>query len=325
VTELAIVVVVIGRNEGDRLVGCLDSLAGRARAVVYVDSASTDDSLANARRAGTEALSLDMSRPFTAGRARNLGLSWVRAMNPPPQYVQVVDGDCIVQPGWLDTAFAFLESHPDAGVVCGRTRERFPEASIYNLLCDWEWNTPVGEALSCGGSALIRMEALNQSGLYNEGVIAAEDDELCVRVRKTGWKIWRIDADMTLHDASILRFGQWWRRMVRAGHGFAQVGTLHPGHFIVQRRRIWIWGILLPVIATVGAFTWPAITAAAFGLYLLSWLKGIWTFTRLGFRPPKAISGSTLLLLAKFNGLQGYLTYWLRRLKRSDLTIIEYK
>ena len=39
--------VVIGRNEGARLIACLDSLQGQVRRVVYVDSGSTDGRIKN--------------------------------------------------------------------------------------------------------------------------------------------------------------------------------------------------------------------------------------------------------------------------------------
>jgi glycosyltransferase involved in cell wall biosynthesis len=41
-----VAVVAIGRNEGDRLKACLRSVVDVAALVVYVDSGSTDDSVA---------------------------------------------------------------------------------------------------------------------------------------------------------------------------------------------------------------------------------------------------------------------------------------
>ncbi len=66
-------VVVIGRNEGERLVRSLESVVGKAAAVVYVDSASSDQSVANARRIGADVVELDRSEPFTAARAECRG------------------------------------------------------------------------------------------------------------------------------------------------------------------------------------------------------------------------------------------------------------
>jgi GT2 family glycosyltransferase len=325
IAKESVAVVTIGRNEGDRLSRCLESLAGKSCALIYVDSGSTDDSVVTAQQAGATVLLLDMSRPFTAARARNLGISRVLDRQPKPKYVQVVDGDCVVQPGWLETAHQFLESHPEVALVCGRRRERFPHASIYNLLCDWEWNTPIGQALACGGDALIRLEALTQAGLYDETVIAAEDDELCVRIRAAGWTIWRIDAEMTLHDAAISRFSQWWRRMVRAGHAFAQVGNMHPGYFVAPRRRIWFWAVLLPAATALGFLTNIWIAAVGTTLYMVALIRSFRAFREIGFSVKLAATSSCLLLASKFSNLQGYVTYWWRRAWRSRSTIIEYK
>jgi hypothetical protein len=92
-----------------------------------------------------------MSQPFTAARGRNAGFAALKAMKRDIRYVQFVDGDCEVVPGWLDAAFVFLENWNEVAVVCGRRRERYPERSVYNRLCDIEWDTPVGQAAACGG------------------------------------------------------------------------------------------------------------------------------------------------------------------------------
>ncbi|PZP18651.1 MAG: glycosyl transferase, partial [Kocuria rhizophila] len=136
--------VVIGRNEGERLVRCLDSLtAAGLRRVVYVDSGSTDGSVAAAEARGAQVVLLDTAQPFTAARARNAGAA---ALPAGGDYIQFVDGDCALDPGWIPVASAFLDAHPKVAVACGRRREIAPEASVYNRLIDREWDTPVGEA-----------------------------------------------------------------------------------------------------------------------------------------------------------------------------------
>jgi len=162
-------VVVIGRNEGLRLERCLTSLVGSAQKVVYVDSGSTDDSLQTALRLGVDVVELDMTIPFTAARARNEGFACLKRSLPQMSYVQFVDGDCEVVGGWLPRAQAFLDKHPDVAVVCGRRRERFPQHSVYNLLCDFEWDTPVGEAKACGGDALMRADAFAEASGVSTG------------------------------------------------------------------------------------------------------------------------------------------------------------
>ena len=175
--------VIIGRNEGDRLRLCLESVLTQIAHVVYVDSGSSDNSVENARSAGAEVVELDMSTPFTAARARNAGLAALTQSHE-IDFVQFVDGDCVLHEGWIAHAVEFLSEHSDAGVAFGRLRERFPDASIYNRMCDWEWNSPVGITKSCGGIALMRVAALNDVEGFDPSLIAGEEPELRVRLRR---------------------------------------------------------------------------------------------------------------------------------------------
>ncbi len=315
-----IAAVVIGRNEGARLVRCLESLVGKVAPVVYVDSGSTDDSVAAARARGITVLELDTDRPFTAARARNTGLSAASSTNPPPLYVQFVDGDCEVRAGWIDAARTFLDAHPDVAVVCGRRRERYPYASIYNQLIDMEWDTPAGEALACGGDALMRVEALQAVGGFDPELIAGEEPELCLRLRRAGWKIWRLNEEMTLHDADMHRFGQWWNRARRTGHtyaeGAAMYGNAPERHKVREMRSALLWGALLPATALIGAvFTpWTLLLFLAYPIQILRqrkrgspWIRAV--FNTIG-KFPEAV------------GVIGY--HWKRALGR-NARLIEYK
>ena len=197
--------VAIGRNEGERLARCLASVRSVPRRV-YVDSGSSDGSVALALKEGVQVVELPVPPNFTAARARNAGLERLLSDNPDLEFVQMVDGDCEVQPEWVRTACNVLRASPELALVFGRRRERYPERSIFNALCDDEWNTPLGESPGCGGDALFRISALQQVKFYNPGMIAGEEPELCMRLRKNGWKLRCIDAEMTLHDAALTRF-----------------------------------------------------------------------------------------------------------------------
>jgi glycosyltransferase involved in cell wall biosynthesis len=174
----------LARNEGDRLLRCLASLDGLRGRLVYVDSASTDGSVAAARKAGADVVQLDMTRPFTAARARAEGFERLAALEPALEYVMFVDGDCEVEAGWLEAATGFLGERPDFAVACGRRRERSPEASRYNALADREWNTATGETASCGGDAVMRAAALREVGGFDPAMIAGEEPELCRRLAR---------------------------------------------------------------------------------------------------------------------------------------------
>ena len=319
-------VVTIGRNEGERLNKCLRSVVGGTAPVVYVDSGSTDASVAMARSAGSEVVELDPLMPFTAARARNEGFERLQQLEPNLDYVQFVDGDCEVVTGWIDKAAAFLDAHRDVAVVYGRRRERNPARSIYNMFCDIEWDTPIGEAKACGGDALMRADAFKQVGRYRADVIAAEDTELCVRFRAAGWRIWRLDAEMTVHDAAMTRFVQWWRRAVRTGYAFAQGAYLHGAlperHFVWESRRARLWGIWLPVacfaaVVVFGPWGW------------LTWLIYPLQMLRLMVRSSGPLRQRALLavfqVVARFPEGIGQLKFLRDRLLGLQTAIIEYK
>ncbi|MEH6757965.1 MAG: glycosyltransferase [Parasphingorhabdus sp.] len=260
--------VAIGRNEGDRLKRCLRSIPANIPAV-YVDSASTDDSVAFARSVGASVVELDMALPFTAARARNEGADELLRSHPKTEYIQFVDGDCELEAEWFATAENFLSADSSIAAVCGRRRERFPSASFYNRMCDAEWNTPIGEADACGGDAMLRTTAFSQVGGYDPSMIAGEEPELCQRLRGAGWRIWRLDAPMTIHDADMHRTAQWWRRAVRSGFGYAQVWrkTEASGRDILYRREVisalgWTFGVILVALLAAIVFG-PAGTIVA--------------------------------------------------------------
>jgi len=216
-------IVAIGRNEGERLRSCLESIHGQAATVVYVDSASTDGSRELARELGAEVVELDLSTPFTAARARNAGFERLLELAPDTEFVQFVDGDCALQPEWIRTAILAFRGHEDLAVVCGRRRERYPERSVYNRLCDVEWDTPLGRTRACGGDALMRVEAFREAHGYDPAMIAGEEPDLCLRMQRAGHWILRQDCEMTLHDAAMTRWTQWWQRAVRTGHTTAEL------------------------------------------------------------------------------------------------------
>jgi GT2 family glycosyltransferase len=316
--------IAIGRNEGRRLDACLASLAAAGiNRVVYVDSGSTDGSPDRAADRGAKVVQLDPTAPFTAARGRNAGLSVLS--DDPPEFVQLIDGDCTLDPDWLPAAMACIGSDPALAIVFGRRRERHPEKSAYIRLCDREWNTPLGPAAACGGDALVRHAALAQVGGFDSTLIAGEEPDLCLRLRRIGWRIERIDAQMTLHDAAITRFGQFWRRARRAGHAFAEGHWRHrhgpEGHFRRETFRAILWGAALPAAVIVAA----AVVSPVVLLLLLAYpAQMVRLAAREGFTRA-AFEAALLLTIAKFAEASGVIGYHLSRLLRRRTPLIEYK
>jgi GT2 family glycosyltransferase len=327
-----IAVVVIGRNEGARLGACLQSI-GRYR-TIYVDSGSSDGSPDIARAAGVEVIELDPAEGFTAARGRNAGLERLMA-DPAIAYIQALDGDCKLEPGWLETAAAALDTDGRLAAVLGRLCEEFPEASIYNWMCNVEWAKAPGPATAFGGDALLRVEAVRQVGLYNPTMIAGEDPEYSIRLRAAGWQIHVLTVPMATHDAAIIRFGQWWRRTVRSGHAFAELVRLHPRsslhEFDRSQWRILFWAGGMPLAAIAGLILaaradprWNALTLAALLCIALQWL-------RVGLRearshPPRmAFAYAFFLGLGKYAEILGLFRFHLDRWRGRRAQLIEYK
>ena len=317
--------VAIGRNEGDRLKNCMNSLLD-ASAIIYVDSGSIDNSVPMARGRGVEVVQLDMSVPFTASRARNAGLARLQQIAPELRFVQFVDGDCELTKGWCQQAASFLASHPAIAAVCGRLRERHPERSIYNWLCDKEWDGPVGEIKACAGNAMMSVDAVHTVGGYNEALIAGEEAELCLRLRQNSWRIWRLDSEMALHDAAITKFSQWWRRLVRSGYAFAQGASLHGStperHWVWESRRAWLWGIWIPlgcVIASLSCGPWGLVAWLIYPLQILRRTKQL----------PGSLRSRLKLaffeLLSRFPESYGQIKFMRDRIFNRRGQIIEYK
>jgi GT2 family glycosyltransferase len=325
-------VVTIGRNEGERLIRCLKSaiaLLPQDTPIIYVDSGSTDGSVAAAKSLGVQVINLDMSLPFTMARGRNTGFRYLVEQFPDINYVQFIDGDCELIPGWIEQARKSLDNDDKLAIACGRRRERFPDASIYNRLADMEWNTPVGEAKACGGDALIRVSAIREVNGYNESLIGGEEPEMCIRLRQRGWKIARIDADMTYHDAAMLKFSQWWKRSMRGGWAVAEGAAMHgdpPERYMIRENLSgWLWGLVLPVTAISLAWVTSGLSLLLFlGYPVLMWR--VYRYRRsYGDLPSHAGLYALFCVLYKFPQVIGQMKYWLSRWRGQQATLIEYK
>lgn len=318
-------IVAIGRNEGIRFQRCLKSLPTSA-VVIYVDSGSTDDSIRHARQRGAFVVELNDDVPFTAARARNAGYRQLKSLMPDLDYVQFIDGDCELVPGWIEHALSFLASRSDVAAAAGSNREKYPDASLYNELCDHEWGRQVGTVDSVGGNAIFRTAAFDAVGGFNDGLIAGEEPELCYRLRCAGWKIARTDHGMTLHDADIKTFRQWWRRMMRSGYAYANAAYLHgmePARFRVREcARIWLWAAVLPLLMLA--------SLAMFGAIGLAWLLLFPAqVLRQTMREKGALRTRFLVsffqTLARFPELFGQIRFFSHLIHNRRAAIIEYK
>ncbi len=321
-------VVIIGRNEGERLERCICSAQGMRgwtpEEIFYVDSGSTDGSLELASRLGATVLPLPPG-PFTAARARNFG--W---RNSTGGVILFLDGDTILDEAFPLAALASLQEDAMNAAAWGHRREMCPCLSVYVRVLDLDWVYPPGESLFFGGDVLVRRAALEAVNGFDESLIAGEEPEMCRRMRNLGWRIQHIDAPMTLHDLAITRFSQYWRRSQRAGYAFASVSsrfrnTADPFWASDARRnrtRGLFW-MLSPVVALVLSIPLRSPSPVALWLLLLTLLalKTAWQYRW------KPAPWTTLVLYGFHSHLQQIpiLLGQMQFTRDGSQTLIEYK
>ena len=308
-------IVVIGRNEGSRLVACLQSLKNITLPIIYVDSDSSDNSMEVAKNYGIQSFSLP-SHPFlNAARARNAGCKLLIEKYPQLQFIQFVDGDTALEPDWLQSGFNYLHHNSDVAIVEGMLREKDKNSSIYKRFFALEWLHPKGFIAGCGGNFMIRKEALIEIHGFNEEIIGGEDSELCFRLRNQGWQIFNLGIPMGIHDSGISSLLPLMKRMRRAGYCFQQISCLHEDQserlFYKENISNWIYGGLIPLLICFLAVTkgpWSFLLLAVYPFLFLKiylHLSKEWSFS-------DRVIYSVFCVLSKFPGFLGacdYLTH----------------
>ena len=324
-------IVVIGRNEGQRLALSLESARRAAVPVVYVDSASSDGSVPLARSLGVEVLELDPARPLSAARARNEGATRLLEAHPDTRHVQFLDADSALAPGWIPRAVEELEAHEDCAAVIGHVLERNAGLSAYNRLCALEWRSLPGELRNfgaLGGIAMVRADVFKALGGFRPEVIAGEDSELGVRMALAGHTVRKVDHPMATHDAHMTRFGQWWTRAVRGGHAighrFELNGRSSARDCARERASTLFWGLGLPLAVLVTGIPTGGRSAALLLLYPALAAR-VWLHRRrMGDEPRDALLYAAFIVPTKFAEALGLLRFYLNRLS-NRYRIIEYK
>ncbi len=325
-------VVIIGRNEGERLERCIRSVQAmndppEALEIIYVDSDSTDGSPARAEALGAQVLIVHPERP-AAAIGRNAG--WRAATAP---LILFLDGDTILNPDFVKAALPHFDE-PQVAAVCGHRRELYPEASVYQRAVDLDWILSLGDTAFCGGDVLTRRRVIEEVGGYDPKLIAGEDPEVCQRIRAHGYTIHHIDHPMTLHDLAIHRWSQYWRRAIRTGHAYAEVSTLlrdtaTPLWQHESRKNffkasalagIFLIGLIMTLLLTS---PWPLL-----GSVLLFILLSVRTAIKARWRSNNTLTLFLYGLHSQFQHIPiaiGQLSYYYNRWRGQRRRLIEYK
>lgn len=324
-------VVVIGRNEGGRLLRCLRSVeqanwGATCHELIYVDSCSADNSVADARALGATVIVLDDASPCAA-KARNLG--W-RAANG--RQILFLDGDTELHPDFVGRALSALQE-PGLCAAWGHRRESRPLQSIYTKVLDLDWIYPAGRSLYFGGDVLVRRDALAQVDGFDPGLKAGEEPELCARLRAAGWEIEHIDVPMTMHDLAVGSLRAYWLRAYRSGIAYAEVAHRMRARGDVlwqhEAKRDFAHGMLFvaaPLLLLAAAWLEPALALTMIALALLFLAR---TASRCAWKAPGQWTLCAQYAVhshfQKIPALFGQLKWRQAARRQSDIELVDYK
>jgi len=321
VENLPIGIVVIGRNEGERLIKCLHSVMKSEKPIVYVDSASNDGSAKYADSLGVSVVKLTDDKPINAAIARNAGFELIMNEHPSLELIHFIDADCELDINWLNHASNTLENNEKVSAVCGRLREKDVGKSVYTKLCDMSWYIKPGEINSCGGIATIKVDVFKELKGFNETLIAGEEPEFYSRVRKKGYIVLCLDVAMGTHDCAMESFEQWWTRTVKTGFGFANGSQW--GAWSKRQYSILIWVLLIPLTILCGTIIEPWLLSSAL-IFPIQILK-IAIKSTIPYSFKGKLLDATFCVFSKFPQFVGMVKYQVSRFSKEQNKNIEYK
>ena len=191
-------IVVIARNEAATIEACLASVqrafAELSHEVIFVDSASTDDTVAIARRFPVRVVSVPEGWPRRPAIGRHIGWSLCRGT-----WILFLDGDCVFEGSWLAPAIEALTADPTLAAVAGASRGVLRGADGHETIVDQYPDANYDDPDHLSGSAVYRRSALERAGGFNPFLRAHEEPELGARLRKLGYRLRRLRVPMTSH------------------------------------------------------------------------------------------------------------------------------
>lgn len=320
----SISVVVVARNEEQRIGACIASLAAQDLAefeVILVDDGSTDATVSLAR----ETLpGLHVISSPTRSISRNRDIGWRAARG---DLIAFLDADCIAPRHWLSTLARAAEATGAAAVGGGNVppEETSPHYDALRLMLD----TFVGSRGSVQGkvpmtgafvrhlpglNVMFRREALERVGGYDPRFARmAEDEDLSIRLTDLGWKLW-VEPGATVVHRQRADLASWTRNMRAYGRGRTWLLRRHPNVvsplFLIPPVALALFPLYLAMIAIYAGFVavaggrpklWPrlvALFAATHLAYAVGQIEGL--FIR-GDNPDATRPRARIALLALKN------------------------
>jgi N-acetylglucosaminyl-diphospho-decaprenol L-rhamnosyltransferase len=219
-TDLSVSIVNTGSRE--LLLACLESLSGTEAEIVVLDNAS-EDSSADAVRERFPGVRL-IAQDFRAGFGANHN-TVIRATTG--RYVYVLNEDTTADDWGFGRLVSYLDANPRVAALGPKLV--YPDGRRQDSA--WRFPTPLVSALGLvtvgklgvkqshgddprpvdwvmGAALLLRRDALNEVGLFDEGFfLYSEEVDLQFRLRQAGWDVHYVPEVTVVHHESQFSAG----------------------------------------------------------------------------------------------------------------------
>lgn len=230
-TRDTVSLIIVNYNAGALLQACVSSSLDRVDELIVVDNASSDDSLARLEAAFPGDARLQIVRnPNNRGFAAACNAGVRRSSG---SHLFFLNPDCVLQPDTVTLLLRVLADHPAAGMVGGslvdpdgteqgggrraiptpwrsfvrafglqRFADRWPRLFFDFHLHKQPLPTEPSEVEAISGACmLVRRVAMEDAGQWDEGYfLHCEDLDLCMTMRRRGWKILFVPEARIIHD-----------------------------------------------------------------------------------------------------------------------------
>ncbi|MBL8859740.1 MAG: glycosyltransferase family 2 protein [Planctomycetes bacterium] len=284
-----VLVAIVNYRSADLVIACLRSLAAESKrlSVVVVDNASGDGSAERLTAAieelqcgaWVEFLALDRNGGFAAGNNAAVRRGLELADGNWPEFVWYLNPDTYVRAGACAELLAFLDAHPDVGIVGSRledpdgtgqaSRYRFPSLAgeleagfrlglLSRLLAAKVVDTPLvthdhETDWVAGASMMVRKAVFDAVGLMDEAYfLYFEETDFCLAAKRAGWRCWYVPQSRVVH-------------LVGQSTGVTERNVAPrrlPTYWFASRRRYFqknhgrVYTFWCDVVWTIGFATW---------------------------------------------------------------------
>jgi GT2 family glycosyltransferase len=217
-TQPDISISIVNTNNREIVLQCLASIAQTAGdldlEVIVVDNACTDASAEAIAMQHPQVRQIEHSQML--GFSTNNNLAFAQACG---RYLMLLNDDTIVQPGAFQAMLAFMDSHPEAGVVGAlllSSDGTFQKCYDHNPHPLYDGLQPISEYLRPlppsnglplqvatvhGACMMVRASAAETIGYLDTRFdpLYSEETDWCFRFRKAGWKVYHLPAAQVIH------------------------------------------------------------------------------------------------------------------------------